>query len=139
VELDDEPKRTCNLIERLRKLGESLRPLDQLYAVAVDSALTDRLNELSDRQIGQLLFDFCWAECYFNSPELTIVTQAIDRLRRSTGGVITLKEAQDSLKQRPVCPKCGGNETYLHYGIDEPDFWRCDYVSCSHKIYIGER
>jgi hypothetical protein len=52
VELDDEPKRTCNLIERLRKLGESLRPLDQLYAVAVDSALTDRLNELSELQIG---------------------------------------------------------------------------------------
>ena len=133
---DDEPS-IRNLIERLRKLGESPRFVDRLYAMAVDNALTDRLNELSDRQIGQLLFDFCWAECYVNSPELTLVTQAIDRLRRSTGGVITKEEAQDSRKQQPVCPECG-NEMFLHYGIDEPDFWRCDYVSCSHKIYVGE-
>jgi len=27
-------------------------------------------------------------------------------------------------------------EMYLHYGIDEPDFWQCDYVSCSYKIYF---
>ena len=138
VELDDEPKSILNLIERLRKLGESPCPVDRLYAVAVDSALTDGLNELSDRQIGQLLFDFCWAECYLASPELSIVTQAIDRLRRSTGGVITKEQAQDNLKQRPVCPKCGSNEMYLHYGIDEPDFWRCDYLSCQYKIYVGE-
>ena len=138
VELDDEPNSIRNLIERLRKLHESLRPRDRLYAIVVDSTLTDRLNELSDRQIGQLLFDVCWAECYVVSPEATIVTQAIDRLRRSTGGVLTEEEAQDELKQRPVCPKCGIDEMYLHYGIDEPDFWRCDYCSCHHKIYIGE-
>ena len=109
-EYDDESESIRNLIERLRKLGESLRPLDHLYAVVVDNALTDRLNELSDRQIGQLLFDFCWAQCYSPSPELTVVTQAIDRLRRSAGGVITEKEAQDELKQRPLCPKCGSDE-----------------------------
>jgi ribosomal protein S27AE len=39
------------------------------------------------------------------------------------------------LKQRPICPKCGGVEMYLHYGIDEPDFWQCDSLSCSRKIY----
>ena len=131
VELDDEPS-IRNLIARLRKLGESSRSLDRLYAVAVDSALNDRLNRLSDRQIGQLLFDFCWAECYFNSPELTIVTQAIDRLCRSTGGAVTHQKARDSLKEQPGCPKCG-NEMFLHYGIDEPDFWLCDYVDCRHK------
>ncbi len=136
-EYDDEPS-IRNLIERLRKLGESPRPLDRLYAVAVDSALSDHLNELSDHQIGQLLFDFCWAECYFNSPELTIVTQAIDRLRRSTGGAVTKEEAQESLRPQPVCPKCG-NEMFLHYGIDEPDFWLCDRVACRHKRYVGEQ
>jgi hypothetical protein len=135
-EFDDETRNTRCLIERQRKLGESPRPLDRLYAVAVDSALSDRLNELSDRQIGQLLFDFCWAECYFASPELSIVTQAIDRLRRSTGGRITNEEAQDNLKQQPVCPKCG-NEMFLHYGIDEPDFWLCDCVRCRRKRYVG--
>ena len=136
---DDGPKSIRNLIARLRKLRESLRPRDHLYAVAVDSALTDRLDELSDRQIGQLLFDFCLAECYVPSPELTIVMQAIDRLRRSTGGVITKEEAQDNVKQRPVCPKCGSDETYLHYGIDEPDFWQCAYGSCGHKRYVGKQ
>ena len=142
VELDDEfgdePRSTCYLIERQRKLGESQRPIDRLRAVVLGGALSDRLNELSDRQIGQLLFDFCWAECYFNSPELIIVTQAIDRLRRSTGGVITNEEAQESLKQQPVCPKCG-NEMFLHYGIDEPDFWLCDCVDCRRKRYVSEQ
>jgi hypothetical protein len=69
-----------------------------------------------------------------HGPELIIVTQAIDRLRRSTGGMITKEEAQENLKQQPVCPKCG-NEMFLHYGIDEPDFWLCDCVSCQHKRY----
>jgi hypothetical protein len=94
-------------------------------------------NELSDRQIGQLLFDFCWPELYLNGPELIIVTQAIDRLRRSTGGVFTKEEAHENLRPQPVCPKCG-NEMFLHYGIDEPDFWRCDWVDCRHKRYVGE-
>jgi len=123
---------TRYLIERQRKLGESPRPIDRLRAVALGDALRDRLNELSDRQIGQLLFDFCWRELYVDGPELIIVTQAIDRLRRSTGGSFTNEEAQENLMQQPVCPKCG-NEMFLHYGIDEPDFWRCDYVGCRHK------
>jgi hypothetical protein len=137
VELDNECEdelSTCCLIKRQRKLGESPLLIDRLTAMVLGGALSDRLNELSDRQIGQLLFDFCWPECYFNSPELIIVTQAIDRLRRSMGGAVTNEEAQDNPKQQPVCPKCG-NEMFLHYGIDEPDFWLCDYVACRHKRY----
>ena len=137
VDLDDEPS-IRNLIERLRKLGESPRPIDRLRAVVLGGALGDRLNELSDRQIGQLLFDFCWPELYADGPELIIVTQAIDRLRRSTGGAVTNEEAPYNLKQLPVCPKCG-NEMFLHYGIDEPDFWLCDRVACRHKRSVGER
>jgi hypothetical protein len=133
-EFDDEPRSTCDLIKRHRKLGESPLLIDRLRAVALGSALGDRLNGLRDRQIGQLLFDFCWPELYVDGPELIIVTQAIDRLRRSTGGAVTNEEAQDNLKQKPVCPKCG-NEMFLHYGIDEPDFWLCDRVACRHKRY----
>jgi hypothetical protein len=131
------PLQTLNthLIKRQRKLGESPRPIDRLRAVVLGGALGDRLNGLSDRQIGQLLFDFCWPELYVDGPELIVVTQAIDRLRRSTGGVITNQEAGESLKQQPVCPKCG-NEMFLHYGIDEPDFWLCDRVACLHKRYV---
>jgi hypothetical protein len=141
VELDDEfddELSTRYLIKRQRKLGESPRPIDRLNAVILGGALSHRLNGLSDRQIGQLLFDFCWVEFHLNGPELIICTQAIDRLRRSTGGAVTNEEAQESLKQQPVCPKCG-NEMFLHYGIDEPDFWLCDYVSCRHKRYVGEQ
>ena len=137
-EFDDEPRSTRYLIERQRKLGESPRPIDRLRAVALGGALGDRLNELSDHQIGQLLFDFCWPELYVDGPELSIVTQAIDRLRRSTGGGIPNEEAEESRKQRPVCPKCG-NEMFLHYGIDERDFWLCDYVSCRHRRYVAEQ
>src|ERR1035441_5071918 len=108
-EFEDEPRSTRDLIERQRKLGESPLLIDRLTAMILGSVLGHRLNELSDRQIGQLLFDFCWAECYFNSPELIIVTQAIDRLRRSMGGAATNEEAQ--VKQQPVCPKCG-NEMF---------------------------
>ena len=127
---------TRDIIKRQRKLTESPRPIDRLRAVVLGAALGDRLNELSDRQIGQLLFDFCWPELYVDGPELIIVTQAIDRLRRSRGGVITNEEPQENLKQQPVCPRCG-NEMFLHYGIDEPDFWLCDYVACRHKKYVG--
>jgi hypothetical protein len=134
-ELDNEPRSIRYLIERQRKLGEPPHPIDRLRAAVLGGALSDRLNELSDHQIGQLLFDFCWPECYFNSPELIIVTQAIDRLRRSKGGVITKEEAQENLRPQPGCPKCG-NKMFLHYGIDEPDFWVCDRVACRHKRYV---
>src|ERR1019366_2873648 len=97
-EFDDKPRSIHYLIKRQRKLGESPLLIDRLTAMVLGGALGDRLNGLSDRQIGQLLFDFCWAECYFASPELSIVTQAIDRLRRSTGGAVTNEEAQESLK-----------------------------------------
>src|SRR5437667_11761048 len=108
------------LIERQRKLRESPRPIDRLRAVVLGAALGDRLNESSDRQIGQLLFDCCWPKLYVDGPELISVTQAIDRLRRSTRGGLANEDVQESLKRQPVCPKCG-NEMFLHYGIDEPD------------------
>src|SRR5208283_4523845 len=117
------------IIKRQRKLGESPHPIDRLRAVVLGGAL-------SDRQIGQLLFDFCWPELYVDGPELIIVTQAIDRLRRATGGVITKEETQENLGPQPVCLKCG-NAMFLHYGIDEPDFWLCDRVACQHKGYVG--
>jgi hypothetical protein len=28
---------------------------------------------------------------------------------------------------------------FLHYGIDEPDFWLCDCVGCRHKRYVGDQ
>ena len=74
MELDDEfddELGTLHLIKRQRKLSESPRPVDRLRAVVLGGALRDRLNELSDRQIGQLLFDFCWPELYVDGPDIT--------------------------------------------------------------------
>jgi hypothetical protein len=127
---------TRDLIERQRKLDESPLVVDRLTALVVGSTLGGRLSRLSDRQIGQLLFDFCWAGLYVDSPELIIVTQAMERLLRSAGGVITDEEGQE--RPKPVCAKCG-SETFLHYGIDEPDFWLCESARCSHKRYVGEQ
>jgi hypothetical protein len=74
---------TQDLIKRQQKLGASPLVIDRLTAMAVGATLRDRLNALSDRQIGQLIFDFCWVQMYVDGPELSLVTQAIDRLRRS--------------------------------------------------------
>jgi len=30
------------------------------------------------------------------------------------------------------------DEMHLHCGIDEPDFWRCEYGSCRHEVYVEE-
>ena len=139
VEFDDEyddELSTRDLIKRQQKLGASPLVVDRLTAMVLGGRLDERLQGFSDRQIGQLLFDFCWPELDVDGPELTIVTQAIDRLRRSTAGAVTKGETQDNLKLQPVCPKCG-NKRFLHYGIDEPDFWLCDRVACRHKRYVG--
>ncbi len=64
VELDnefDDELGTRYLIKRQRKLSGSSRPIDRLTAVTLGAALSDRLDGLSDRQIAQLLFDFCVA------------------------------------------------------------------------------
>jgi hypothetical protein len=127
---------TYDLIKRQQKLGASPLVVDRLTAMCLGRTLHDRLNAFSDRQIGQLIFDFCWAQMYVDGPELSLVTQAIDRLRRSTGGGITNEEADERLQQRPICPKCRGVDMYLHYVIDEPDFWLCDSLSCSYRIYF---
>jgi len=31
--------------------------------------------DLRDRQIGQLLFDFCWPELYVDGPELILIEE----------------------------------------------------------------
>ena len=46
-EFDDEPRSTCYLIKRQRKLGESPRPIDRLRAMVLGGALSDRLNGLA--------------------------------------------------------------------------------------------
>jgi hypothetical protein len=93
------------------------------------------LAQLTDRQIGQLMFDHFENDLGILQPEMTICTQAIQRLFRSAGGGLRTEDIE-SQRQRPACPKCR-NETLRHYGIDEPDFLECVFLSCGHKEYVS--
>jgi hypothetical protein len=95
-DFDDELS-TRYLIKRQRKLGESLRPIDQLRAVVLGGALGDRLNKLSDRQIGQLFFDFCWPELYVDGPYLINAARSVTQ--------VSLAAALESLTKPPLSRK----------------------------------
>src|SRR5438309_11385538 len=96
----------------------------------VAGTLDIRLAKLTDRQIGQLMFDHFRNHLGILLPETTICEHATRRLFRSAGGSLTTEEMEKQ-RQRPACPRCG-NEMLLHYGIDEPDFLECDSLNCRH-------
>jgi hypothetical protein len=92
-----------------------------------------RLTQLSDRQIGQLMFDLVGDNFGFGSPEASISNEATERLFRSKAGARAENEEFNNLNELPACPWCGSD--MLHFvGIDEPDFRRCTSVGCRHKI-----
>jgi hypothetical protein len=66
--------------------------------------LQERLAQLTDRQIGQLMFDHFGHDLGILQPEMTICQHATQRLFRSAGGCLT---AEDVQRQRPSCPQCG--------------------------------
>jgi hypothetical protein len=124
------------LIEIQRRLANSENLFERLVGVLwAAGMLEERLAYLTDRQIGQLLFDHFGHDLGILQPEITICGHAIRRLFRSAGGKVT---AQDIEKQwvRPACPKCG-NEMLLHYGIDELDFLECVLLNCGHKRLLN--
>jgi hypothetical protein len=92
-----------------------------------------RLVRLSDRQIGQLMFDLVGDDFGFGSPEASICNEATERLFRSKAGARGENEEFNNLSHLPVCPKCGSDMLYF-IGLDEPDFRRCTAVGCRHKI-----
>jgi hypothetical protein len=61
----------------------SANPAERLAAaLLIPNLLRERLNELGDPQIGQLLEDEVWSNLKLLSPESTICLVAADRLRR---------------------------------------------------------
>ena len=70
------------IAEQRRRLG-SANPAERLAAaLLIPNLLRERLNELDDRQIGQLLEDEVWSNLNLLAPESTICLVAADRLRR---------------------------------------------------------
>jgi len=112
------------LIEEQRDRMDSGSFVERLAAaLLISGVLAERLNQLSDRPIGQLLLNEVWSKLSLLGPESTICLQAVDRLRRSGNGELTNEDTAKDQEQR-ACPRCG-NQMLLHYGIDEPDFVEC--------------
>lgn len=115
----------------------SSNPVERLAAaLLLSGVLAERLNQLSDRPLGQLLLDEVWSKLRLLSPESTICLQAVDRLRRSANSELTNEDTARDQEQRPTCPRCG-NEMLVHYGIDEPDFLECVMLKCGHKKLLN--
>lgn len=89
------------------------------------------LPSLTDRRIGQLVFDVVWDELGLVSPALRICIEAIERLFRSPAGARPEDEVFNDIDKLPICPQCG--EGMMHFvGIEDYD--ECVSLKCSHKI-----
>jgi hypothetical protein len=130
-----EPNRTedigvAALIDAQCKLANSEGPFEQIVGTLfLAGVLNERLARLTDRQVGQLMFDYVWNSLGVLAPETTICQHATQRLFRSTGGNLT---AEDIEREQPSCPKCG-SEMIHNFGIDEPDFFECTALHCGYR------
>ena len=122
----------CDLIEIQRMLANAEHPFERLVGTLFVAGMLDmRLAKLTDRQIGQLMFDHFRNRLGILLPETTICDHATRRLFRSAGGKLTTEDIQKQ-RQRPACPKCG-SEMLRHYGVDQPDFLECVLAKCGYK------
>jgi hypothetical protein len=70
------------IIEEQRRRLASTNPVEQLAAaLLIPNLLRERLNELDDHELGQLLEDEVWSYLNLLAPESTICLVAADRLR----------------------------------------------------------
>ena len=70
------------LIEEQRRRLRSSNPAERLAAaLLIPGVLAERLRELSDFNLGQLLEDEVWSNLNLLAPESTICLVAADRLR----------------------------------------------------------
>ena len=132
----EEARSVRGLIELQRRLCQSKSPfLRHIGTLLAAGVLDKHLSELTDHQVGQLMFDHVGRDLGIAQPESTICHQATQRLFRSTNG--SLIDDLAGQMERPSCPKCG-NEMLLHYGIDEPDFYQCVFLRCEYTEYVTE-
>jgi hypothetical protein len=124
------------LIALQKRLCQSKSPFVRRVGMLLAAGVLDRhLDALSDKQVGQLMFDHVGRDLGIVQPEATICHQATQRLFRSTNGSFT--EEPSARCERPSCPKCG-DEMLFHYGIGAPDFRQCVFLGCQYKEYMTE-
>jgi hypothetical protein len=82
-----------DLIELQRSLMRSESRFERVVGtLCVAGLLKERLDAVSDRAVGQLMFDYVWNDMNALSPELAICEVATDRLLNSSSYVKTKKE-----------------------------------------------
>jgi hypothetical protein len=121
-----------DLIAMQHLLAQSGEKYEQVMCrLWVVGTLRARLKHLTDRQCGQLLFDYVWNDLRYFSPAMAICEEAKRRLMRSeVGGP---ESAQEFLPIPTDCPKCG-MEMIFSYGIEEPDFLECLSTNCKYRM-----
>lgn len=105
---------------------------DVLKAIVATGEI-QRLQRLSDRQVGQLMFDHVWDALKRVSLAMTIGIEATERLFRSPAGARCRNEVFNHPDKLPDCPKCGEPKMHL-VGIGEPDYLLCVSKASAHKI-----
>ena len=125
------------LIAAQQRLMDSKHPFAQVVGTLwVAGTLKRRLAQLTDRQIGQLLWDHVLDELTLFGPDAAICEHAVRRLFRSLGGSWTENDKSVMDEDTPPCSACG-SETVYHIGIDEPDFLLCARAGSGHKESLG--
>lgn len=125
------------LMGKQRQLAKSRQPSERVIGgLCATGSLQGKLQTLTDKQVGQLMFREVWEALPLASPAMSISIEATHRLYRSPGGASTgEKRLNDPHTTLPRCLHCA--EPMLRYiGIDEPDFQRCTSLRCNHKVYI---
>lgn len=78
------------LIAEQRRRMRSTNPVERFAAaLLIPGVLAERLRELSDFNLGQLLEDEVWSNLNLLAPESTICLVAADRLRRPSKGELS--------------------------------------------------
>jgi hypothetical protein len=131
----EEDVTVSGLIEIQHGVADSQNLFERLVGTLYATGMLDiRLAKLTDRQVGQLMFDHFGHDLGILQPEMTICQHATRRLFRSAGGRLSAEDIHKQ-RQRPACPTCG-NEMFFHFGIDEPDFLQCVLLICGYKEAI---
>jgi hypothetical protein len=73
------------------------------------AARADReLSRMSDVTIGELLLEHVWADLDITSPHSALISQAVERLRRSDAGALPPPEDPDDVVTPALRPVPGG-------------------------------
>ena len=69
------------LIKEQQRLASSKNPFERVVgALCLAGALKKKLSLLSDKSLAQLMFDHVWNELTLLSPEMTICSEATERM-----------------------------------------------------------